>query len=60
MVLRGGPVSGGATVVVFIRELVQQQLYLGERGWLLELSSQPFLQSLLKAFDFALGLRVIG
>ena len=44
-----------AAVVVFIDEFIKQHLELLDRGRLDRLGSEPFLECLLKPFDFALG-----
>jgi hypothetical protein len=57
-VAEGGPVwqrSVGSAVVVYVDELAQQGLELGDRGWLIRPGAEPLLERLLESFDLALG-----
>ena len=47
-----------AVVVVFVGELVEELLQLGDRGRLRGCGAEPVLHCLLESFDFALGCRV--
>ena len=50
----------GSVVVVQLLELVQEGVEVGDRGWLVRLSFEPFLECLLEALDLALGLGVVA
>lgn len=59
----GGPVwqgPVGSAVVVFVDELLQELLQIGEGGWLVGLCSELFLECLLEPLHLALGLGVVG
>jgi hypothetical protein len=58
---RGAPVQSpvGTLVVVYLPELVQLLVEIFQRMGA-RLAGHPFLQGLVEAFDFALGLRVPG
>ena len=47
-------------VVVVVDEGVEQGLQLGDGGRLVGLGAEPFFQGLLEAFDFALGVWMVG
>ena len=46
-------------MVVFVAELVEQDLEIYDGGGLVRLGSQPVLQGLLEALDFAAGGRMV-